>query len=69
MASNMQKIGYVAVVVRDYDEALAFYTGVLGFDLIEDTALEDGKRWVLRGVSADNVSAADLPEWREVQTT
>ena len=47
MASNMQKIGYVALVVRDYDEALAFYTGVLGFDLIEDTALEDGKRWVL----------------------
>lgn len=35
MASNMQKIGYVALVVRDYDEALAFYTGVLGFDLIE----------------------------------
>jgi lactoylglutathione lyase len=47
MASNMQKIGYVALVVRDYDEALAFYTGVLGFDLIEDTMLGDGKRWVL----------------------
>ncbi|MBN1875817.1 MAG: VOC family protein [Anaerolineae bacterium] len=47
MASNMQKIGYVALLVRDYDEALAFYTGVLGFDLLEDTALEDGKRWVL----------------------
>lgn len=42
-----QKIGYVALLVRDYDEALAFYTGILGFDLIEDTALEDGKRWVL----------------------
>ncbi|MGC9395793.1 MAG: VOC family protein [Anaerolineae bacterium] len=42
-----QKIGYVALLVRDYDEALAFYTGVLGFDLIEDTVLEDGKRWVL----------------------
>ena len=42
-----QKIGYVALLVRDYDEALAFYTGVLGFDLIEDTALGDGKRWVL----------------------
>lgn len=42
-----QKIGYVALLVRDYDEALAFYTGVLGFDLIEDTALEGGKRWVL----------------------
>ena len=40
-------IGYVAVVVRDYDEAIAFYTGALGFDLVEDTALEDGRRWVL----------------------
>ena len=43
----MQKIGYVTLLVRDYDEALAFYIGILGFDLIEDTALEDGKRWVL----------------------
>jgi catechol 2,3-dioxygenase-like lactoylglutathione lyase family enzyme len=42
-----QKIGYVTVLVRDYDEAIAFYTGVLRFDLIEDTALGGGKRWVL----------------------
>ena len=42
-----QKIGYVALLVRDYDEALSFYTGILGFDLIEDTALGGGKRWVL----------------------
>jgi catechol 2,3-dioxygenase-like lactoylglutathione lyase family enzyme len=35
------------VVVRDYDEALAWYTRHLGFDLIEDTALSDGKRWVV----------------------
>jgi catechol 2,3-dioxygenase-like lactoylglutathione lyase family enzyme len=42
-----QKIGYVTILVRDYDEAIVFYTGVLGFDLIEDTALEAGKRWVL----------------------
>ena len=41
------KIGYVALVVRDYDEAIAFYTDILGFDLIEDTALGGGKRWVL----------------------
>jgi len=38
---------HVALVVRDYDEAIAFFTGVLGFDLIEDTAIpEQGKRWV-----------------------
>lgn len=42
-----QKLGYVAVVVREYDEAIAFYTQSLGFQLIEDTDLGDGKRWVL----------------------
>jgi lactoylglutathione lyase len=42
-----QTIGYIAVVVRDYDEAIRFYTQALGFDLIEDTALGGGKRWVL----------------------
>ena len=42
-----QKIGYVALVVRDYDEAIAYYTSTLGFNLIEDTDLGGGKRWVL----------------------
>ena len=42
-----QSIGYVALLVRDYDEAIAFYTKLLGFELIEDTPLDDGKRWVL----------------------
>jgi catechol 2,3-dioxygenase-like lactoylglutathione lyase family enzyme len=41
-----QKIGSLALVVRDYDEAIAFYTQKLGFDLLEDTDLGDGKRWV-----------------------
>lgn len=41
-----QHIGCVALVVRDYDEAIAYYTGALGFELIEDTPI-DGKRWVL----------------------
>jgi catechol 2,3-dioxygenase-like lactoylglutathione lyase family enzyme len=40
-------IGYVTLVVRDYDEAKAWYCDVLGFNLIEDTPLPDGKRWVL----------------------
>jgi len=40
---------HIAVVVRDYDEAIAFYTKALGFDLIEDTVLGGGKRWVLVG--------------------
>lgn len=41
------KVAGVALVVRDYDEAVAFYTSVLGFNLIEDTALSAGKRWVV----------------------
>ncbi len=42
-----QKIGHVSLVVRDYDEAIDFYTGKLGFKLIEDTCRGGGKRWVL----------------------
>jgi len=42
-----QKIGYVAILVGDYDESLSFYIGVLGFDLIEDTMRAGGKRWIL----------------------
>jgi lactoylglutathione lyase len=41
-----QKLGYVALVVRDYDDAIMFYTHSLGFQLIEDTDLGGGKRWV-----------------------
>jgi catechol 2,3-dioxygenase-like lactoylglutathione lyase family enzyme len=43
-----QSIGAVALVVRDYDEALAFYMGSLGFILVEDTFIEaQNKRWVV----------------------
>ena len=42
-----QHIRYLALVVRDYDEAKAYYCGVLGFDLVEDTLLSAEKRWVL----------------------
>ena len=42
-----QKIGYVALMVRDYNEAIAYFTAVLGFELIEDSDLGGGKRWVL----------------------
>lgn len=47
MGDKRQHIAYVAVVVRDYEEAKAYYCGVLGFELIEDTVLPEGKRWVL----------------------
>lgn len=43
-----QSIAIIAVVVRDYDEAIAFYTNTLGFHLVEDTYIpEQDKRWVL----------------------
>ncbi|ACP23838.1 predicted glyoxalase/bleomycin resistance protein/dioxygenase [Sinorhizobium fredii NGR234] len=42
-----QTIARIAILVPDYDEGLAFYCGRLGFELIEDTDLGAGKRWVL----------------------
>ena len=41
-----QSIASIALLVRDYDEAIAYYTHVLGFELLEDTPLDDVKRWV-----------------------
>jgi catechol 2,3-dioxygenase-like lactoylglutathione lyase family enzyme len=47
-ARMRQNILHVALVVRDYDEAIAFYVGKLGFTLVEDTyQSEQDKRWVL----------------------
>lgn len=43
----MSRIAAVTLVVPDYDEAIAHYCTGLGFDLIEDTDLGGGKRWVL----------------------
>ena len=45
---TQQSIGYVSLVVRDYDEALAFFVETLGFHLVEDTYIpSQDKRWVL----------------------
>ncbi|WP_229809678.1 VOC family protein [Formosimonas limnophila] len=41
-----QYLMHVAVVVRDYDEAIAYYTNVLGFELLQDID-QGNKRWVL----------------------
>lgn len=44
----MQRLGMVSLVVADYDEALAFYVGKLGFTLVEDSFVpEQNKRWVV----------------------
>jgi catechol 2,3-dioxygenase-like lactoylglutathione lyase family enzyme len=43
----MRRIALVTLVVDDYDEAIRFYTGALGFRLTEDTPRPDGSRWVV----------------------
>ncbi|HEV3421689.1 MAG TPA: VOC family protein [Candidatus Acidoferrum sp.] len=42
-----QSIAHLTLVVRNYDEALEFFTQKLGFHLLEDTPLPDNKRWLL----------------------
>ncbi len=42
-----QNLAQIAIVVRDYDEAITYYINTLGFTLIEDTILSETKRWVL----------------------
>lgn len=42
-----QNLANIAILVREYDEAIDFYTKILNFDLIEDSRLSETKRWVL----------------------
>jgi catechol 2,3-dioxygenase-like lactoylglutathione lyase family enzyme len=50
-----QAIAHIALVVRDYDEALAFYVGKLGFDVVEDKYQpEQDKRWVVISPPGDS---------------
>jgi catechol 2,3-dioxygenase-like lactoylglutathione lyase family enzyme len=46
MSSPSMRLHAVTLVVDDYDEAIAHYVGDLGFRLVEDTDMGDGKRWV-----------------------
>ena len=41
-----QNLVHIAIIVRDYDEAIDYYTRVLGFELVEDEPRGPGKRWV-----------------------
>jgi catechol 2,3-dioxygenase-like lactoylglutathione lyase family enzyme len=65
-----QQIAAVTVVVPDYDQAISYFCGVLGFELVEDTPLGSGKRWVVvrPGRSAGSallLAQARSPEQRE----
>ena len=56
-----QRLGLISLVVRDYDEALAFYVGKLDFKLIEDSYIpEQDKRWVVIEPPGANGQGAKL---------
>lgn len=64
-----RRITQVALLVREYDEAIAFFTRALGFELLEDSPRGDGKRWVRVGPAGDAGAAlllarAATPEQR-----
>jgi uncharacterized glyoxalase superfamily protein PhnB len=42
-----QYLAQISLVVRDYDEAIEYYTQILNFELLEDTQLSEHKRWVV----------------------
>lgn len=65
-----QHLNAVALVVPDYDQAIEYYCGVLGFDLIEDTPLTPQKRWVLirpRGSNGTSILLAQASNDAERQ--
>ena len=49
-----QQLAAVTFLVREYDEAIAWFVGALGFVLVEDTDMDDGKRWVLVSPRGEN---------------
>ena len=44
---SRRSVAQLSLLVADYDTAIAFYVGVLGFELVEDADLGGGKRWVV----------------------
>jgi catechol 2,3-dioxygenase-like lactoylglutathione lyase family enzyme len=52
-----RRLAYTSLLVRDYDEAIAFFTGALRFVLLEDTRLSESKRWVVVAPAADSGGA------------
>jgi catechol 2,3-dioxygenase-like lactoylglutathione lyase family enzyme len=57
----LQSLAHIALIVRDYDEAIAWFTGVLGFTLVPDEYQpEQDKRWVLVAPPGASDNAATL---------
>lgn len=57
MSTGRRRIALTTLVVRDYDEAIAWYRDRLSFRLIEDTPLGGGKRWVVVAPGGDGSAA------------
>ena len=51
-----RRVALVSLLVADYDAAIAFYVGKLGFDLVEDTDMGGGKRWVVVSPGTDGTN-------------
>lgn len=62
-----QHIAHLTLVVRDYDEAIDFYTQKLGFILLEDTTLSETKRWVVVAPSGEGSCALLLAKAADEQ--
>ncbi|MGD1944724.1 MAG: VOC family protein [Croceivirga sp.] len=66
-----QRIAHIALVVKEYDEAIDFYTKKLNFSLVEDTPLDDEKRWVVvspPGASECALLLAKASDERQLQS-
>jgi catechol 2,3-dioxygenase-like lactoylglutathione lyase family enzyme len=53
----VKHLAIIALVVADYDEAIEYYTSILGFTLLEDEPREAGKRWVVVAPSRERGAA------------
>jgi uncharacterized glyoxalase superfamily protein PhnB len=56
----MQSLVQITLLVDDYDRAMAYYCGILGFSLLEDTALDKNKRWVVVTPVSGSIQGAAL---------
>lgn len=65
-----QMIALMTLVVRDYDEAIVYFTQTLGFTLVEDSAMDAGKRWVVvrpQGATESGLLLAEAADERQRQ--
>ena len=67
---QVPRIALVSLLVREYDEAIDYFVHTLGFDLVEDTRLDETKRWVVVAPAGDDgtgllLARADTSAQRE----